>query len=158
VRGARARGAARAARGRRPVVLRHRRRFLLRRYKYVAMDTEFPGVVARPIGGFSSHVDYPYQTLRCNVRVRWKPPSAPCHAAPRRAAPSRAAVPSRAEPSRAAPCRAVPSRAEPRRAVPSRAEPRRAAPSRAVLSLALRCLAAPSLALRCLASHLALPC
>ena len=31
------------------------------------MDTEFPGVVARPIGGFSSHVDYPYQTLRCNV-------------------------------------------------------------------------------------------
>lgn len=30
-------------------------------------DTEFPGVVARPIGSFSSHTDYHYQTLRCNV-------------------------------------------------------------------------------------------
>jgi len=36
-------------------------------YPYVAMDTEFPGVVARPIGAFSSSVDYHYQTLRCNV-------------------------------------------------------------------------------------------
>jgi CCR4-NOT transcription complex subunit 7/8 len=30
-------------------------------------DTEFPGVVARPIGSFASHTDYQYQTLRCNV-------------------------------------------------------------------------------------------
>ena len=30
-------------------------------------DTEFPGVVARPIGTFVSSSDYHYQTLRCNV-------------------------------------------------------------------------------------------
>eukprot|EP01117_Protostelium_nocturnum_P013845 TRINITY_DN5209_c0_g2_i1.p1 TRINITY_DN5209_c0_g2~~TRINITY_DN5209_c0_g2_i1.p1 ORF type:complete len:285 (-),score=28.95 TRINITY_DN5209_c0_g2_i1:79-933(-) len=36
-------------------------------YPYVAMDTEFPGVVARPIGSFNSSADYHYQTLRCNV-------------------------------------------------------------------------------------------
>lgn len=42
-------------------------RTLIRRYKYVAMDTEFPGVVARPIGEFRSTSDYQYQLLRCNV-------------------------------------------------------------------------------------------
>ncbi|TFK23394.1 CAF1-domain-containing protein [Coprinopsis marcescibilis] len=36
-------------------------------YPYVAMDTEFPGVVARPIGTFKTSSDYHYQTLRCNV-------------------------------------------------------------------------------------------
>jgi len=36
-------------------------------YPYVAMDTEFPGVVARPIGSFKSSSDFHYQTLRCNV-------------------------------------------------------------------------------------------
>lgn len=36
-------------------------------YPYVAMDTEFPGVVARPIGEFRSTSDYQYQLLRCNV-------------------------------------------------------------------------------------------
>lgn len=30
-------------------------------------DTEFPGVVARPIGTFKSSSDFHYQTLRCNV-------------------------------------------------------------------------------------------
>lgn len=30
-------------------------------------DTEFPGVVARPIGQFRTSSDYHYQTLRCNV-------------------------------------------------------------------------------------------
>ena len=30
-------------------------------------DTEFPGIVARPIGNFKSKADYHYQTLRCNV-------------------------------------------------------------------------------------------
>jgi len=30
-------------------------------------DTEFPGVVARPIGTFKTSSDYHYQTLRCNV-------------------------------------------------------------------------------------------
>jgi len=36
-------------------------------YPYVAMDTEFPGVVAKPIGEFTSSADYQYQLLRCNV-------------------------------------------------------------------------------------------
>lgn len=30
-------------------------------------DTEFPGVVARPIGSFKTSSDYHYQTMRCNV-------------------------------------------------------------------------------------------
>jgi len=37
------------------------------KYPFVAMDTEFPGVVARPIGEFKSSSDYQYQLLRCNV-------------------------------------------------------------------------------------------
>lgn len=32
-----------------------------------SQDTEFPGIVARPIGQFKSKADYHYQTLRCNV-------------------------------------------------------------------------------------------
>lgn len=35
-------------------------------YPYISMDTEFPGVVARPITDQFAH-DYQYQTLRCNV-------------------------------------------------------------------------------------------
>ncbi|KAK3576430.1 hypothetical protein CHS0354_025191 [Potamilus streckersoni] len=42
-------------------------RQMIQQYKYVAMDTEFPGVVARPIGEFRSTADYQYQLLRCNV-------------------------------------------------------------------------------------------
>lgn len=42
-------------------------RQVVQSYKYVAMDTEFPGVVARPIGEFRSNADYHYQQLRCNV-------------------------------------------------------------------------------------------
>lgn len=30
-------------------------------------DTEFPGIVARPIGEFRSSADYQYQSLKCNV-------------------------------------------------------------------------------------------
>eukprot|EP00752_Nemacystus_decipiens_P009621 g8597.t1 len=41
-------------------------RELVEDYPYVAMDTEFPGVVARPVGDFNQP-DYQYQTLRCNV-------------------------------------------------------------------------------------------
>lgn len=33
----------------------------------VNQDTEFPGVVARPIGTFKTSSDYHYQTMRCNV-------------------------------------------------------------------------------------------
>ena len=35
------------------------------RFKYVAMDSEFPGVVARPVTEYTQ--DYAYQTMRCNV-------------------------------------------------------------------------------------------
>ncbi|OMJ09489.1 CCR4-NOT transcription complex subunit 7 [Smittium culicis] len=44
-------------------------RKLLYKYSYISMDTEFPGVVARPIGNFNSTSDYHYQLLRCNVDI-----------------------------------------------------------------------------------------
>jgi len=42
-------------------------RQIVQKYPYIAMDTEFPGVVARPIGDFKSSTEYQYQLLRCNV-------------------------------------------------------------------------------------------
>ena len=39
----------------------------IQKYNYVAMDTEFPGVVARPIGSFQARGDYQYQQLKCNA-------------------------------------------------------------------------------------------
>lgn len=33
-------------------------------YPYIAMDTEFPGVVCRPVGPFKNSGEYHYQTLR----------------------------------------------------------------------------------------------
>ena len=39
-------------------------RDLIPKYKYVAMDTEFPGVIARPLG---ENPDQQYQIMRCNV-------------------------------------------------------------------------------------------
>ncbi|GLT85371.1 hypothetical protein SLE2022_035620 [Rubroshorea leprosula] len=39
------------------------------KYPYVAMDTEFPGIVLRPIGNFESSNDYHYQTLKANVNL-----------------------------------------------------------------------------------------
>ncbi|KAF2866561.1 ribonuclease H-like domain-containing protein [Massariosphaeria phaeospora] len=42
-------------------------RALVDQYPYISMDTEFPGVVARPIGDFTSKASYHYQTVRCNV-------------------------------------------------------------------------------------------
>ncbi|KAL8690087.1 MAG: hypothetical protein Q9218_004386 [Villophora microphyllina] len=42
-------------------------RSLIDRYPYISMDTEFPGIVARPMGAFTTKADYHYQTLRCNV-------------------------------------------------------------------------------------------
>ncbi|XP_064545262.1 CCR4-NOT transcription complex subunit 7 isoform X1 [Drosophila montana] len=42
-------------------------RKVVQKYHFVAMDTEFPGVVARPVGEFRSTADYHYQLLRCNV-------------------------------------------------------------------------------------------
>ncbi|KAE8714666.1 putative CCR4-associated factor 1-like protein 7 [Hibiscus syriacus] len=35
-------------------------------YPYIAMDTEFPGIVLRPVGNFKSSYDYHYQTLKDN--------------------------------------------------------------------------------------------
>lgn len=40
---------------------------IIEEYPYVSMDTEFPGVVARPVGTFRNVTDYNYQTMRCNV-------------------------------------------------------------------------------------------
>ncbi|KAF2262061.1 ribonuclease H-like protein [Lojkania enalia] len=42
-------------------------RALCSQFSYISMDTEFPGVVARPIGDFQSKASYHYQTVRCNV-------------------------------------------------------------------------------------------
>ncbi|EJP62941.1 CCR4-NOT transcription complex subunit 8 [Beauveria bassiana] len=42
-------------------------RDLVDSYPYIAMDTEFPGVVSRPMGGFRGKSDYHYQCLRTNV-------------------------------------------------------------------------------------------
>ncbi|XP_075735944.1 CCR4-NOT transcription complex subunit 7 [Rhipicephalus microplus] len=39
----------------------------VQQYNYVAMDTEFPGIVTHPIGFFSSAADYQYQLVRSNV-------------------------------------------------------------------------------------------
>lgn len=36
-------------------------------YHNVAMDTEFPGIVAQPIGEFRSLGDYKYKLIKCNV-------------------------------------------------------------------------------------------
>lgn len=42
---------------------------LLEKYNYVAMDTEFPGVVAKPLGSFKSQTSFAYQQLRVNVDI-----------------------------------------------------------------------------------------
>ncbi|KAG0482079.1 hypothetical protein HPP92_010163 [Vanilla planifolia] len=36
-------------------------------FPYVAMDTEFPGIVCRPVGNFKSSTEYNYATLKANV-------------------------------------------------------------------------------------------
>lgn len=36
-------------------------------YPYIAMDTEFPGIVLRPVGNFKSNFDYNYMNLKANV-------------------------------------------------------------------------------------------
>ncbi|XP_074579483.1 putative CCR4-associated factor 1 homolog 7 [Curcuma longa] len=36
-------------------------------FPYVAMDTEFPGIVCRPLGSFLSNSDFNYATLKANV-------------------------------------------------------------------------------------------
>ncbi|PZC76597.1 hypothetical protein B5X24_HaOG204437 [Helicoverpa armigera] len=39
-------------------------RGVVQKFHWVAMDTEFPGVVAKPLGEFRSTADYHYQLLR----------------------------------------------------------------------------------------------
>lgn len=39
-------------------------RDVVEHYQYIAMDTEFPGIVARPTGNVT---EYNYQTVKCNV-------------------------------------------------------------------------------------------
>uniref|UniRef100_A0A915EFX7 poly(A)-specific ribonuclease n=1 Tax=Ditylenchus dipsaci TaxID=166011 RepID=A0A915EFX7_9BILA len=38
-------------------------------YPFVAMDTEFPGVVVNPVGSFLNKEDFNYKQLYCNVNV-----------------------------------------------------------------------------------------
>ena len=40
---------------------------LVEKYPFVAMDTEFPGIVAKPVGSFSTADEYKYQLVKCNV-------------------------------------------------------------------------------------------
>ncbi|KAI0984062.1 hypothetical protein GJ496_008661 [Pomphorhynchus laevis] len=42
-------------------------RQVVKKYPFIAMDTEFPGVVARPIGNFASVSEFHYQSLKVNV-------------------------------------------------------------------------------------------
>lgn len=44
-------------------------RLLIHHYNFISMDTEFPGVVAKPTGNFLSHSSFLYQQLRCNVNL-----------------------------------------------------------------------------------------
>lgn len=44
-------------------------RQLIKKYNYISMDTEFPGVVAKPIGSFKSQSSFAYQQLRFNVDI-----------------------------------------------------------------------------------------
>jgi len=40
---------------------------LVKSYPFVAMDTEFPGIVAKPMGNFNTMDEYKYQLVKCNV-------------------------------------------------------------------------------------------
>ncbi|XP_039299136.1 CCR4-NOT transcription complex subunit 7-like [Nilaparvata lugens] len=41
---------------------------IIKKYPYVAMDTEFPGIVAKPTGGeFASNSDYQYISMKVNI-------------------------------------------------------------------------------------------
>ncbi|KHN82287.1 CCR4-NOT transcription complex subunit 7 [Toxocara canis] len=44
-------------------------REVIQQYPFVAMDTEFPGVVATPLGQFKSKEDFNYQQVSCNVNM-----------------------------------------------------------------------------------------
>jgi hypothetical protein len=56
-------------------------RNIVEEYPYVAMDTEFPGVVARPVGHFKSNREYHYRVSHpaaaAAAAVAFKQPVAP---------------------------------------------------------------------------------
>nr|CAN81811.1 hypothetical protein VITISV_020892 [Vitis vinifera] len=45
-------------------------------FPFIAMDTEFPGIVLRPVGNFKNSNDYHYQTLKDNVDINGTCPRA----------------------------------------------------------------------------------
>jgi CCR4-NOT transcription complex subunit 7/8 len=44
-------------------------RKIIQKYPFVAMDTEFPGIVCRPIAHFQNATDYQYQQVCTNVNL-----------------------------------------------------------------------------------------
>lgn len=42
-------------------------RGIVQNFPYIAMDTEFPGVVAKPVGEFRSNLEYNFHVMRINV-------------------------------------------------------------------------------------------
>ncbi|KAL1221209.1 putative CCR4-associated factor 1 [Cardamine amara subsp. amara] len=38
-------------------------------FSFVAMDTEFPGIVCKPVGTFKTNTEYHYETLKTNVNM-----------------------------------------------------------------------------------------
>ncbi|KPM11474.1 CCR4-NOT transcription complex subunit 7-like protein [Sarcoptes scabiei] len=44
-------------------------RKIVQHYPFVAMDTEFPGCVAKPVGTFTSNSEYLYQIMRSNITL-----------------------------------------------------------------------------------------
>lgn len=42
---------------------------LYKKYNYISIDTEFPGVVSKPIGNFTQTIAQIYQQIRCNCNI-----------------------------------------------------------------------------------------
>ena len=49
--------------------MKYIRENVIETHPYVAMDTEFPGVVARPVIAEQYAPDYHYKSLKCNVDI-----------------------------------------------------------------------------------------
>ena len=44
-------------------------RKLVKEYSFIAFDTEFPGVVATPMGAFRTKEEFQYNQIACNVNI-----------------------------------------------------------------------------------------